>query len=133
MSLFATRAKVIDPARASSSAFTLLAKTDRIGRRGKLSYEYATELLTVDPAAPLEDDCLAVVTLGGRPFLVRLTFRHRDSRGRFVKAGSPDESFMTHFGWHFGRNDEVAHVLGRLVSVPRYFPRPLPNGEEGAR
>ncbi|MGB3502905.1 MAG: hypothetical protein WBA44_14880 [Mesorhizobium sp.] len=116
------------PDRASKSTFDLLANTDIIGGSW-MSTHYATELLRVDPNAPLEEGCLAVIRFnGGNAFMMRYETCGHDGNGRFCKRGSHDE--MVHFGpIYMARkeiNDELVKLVGRVVGCNREFPRPPP-------
>lgn len=118
----------LSPEQASKSTFDLLACTDIIGGSW-MSTQYAIELLKVDPKAPLEENCLAVVKFnGGNAFMTRYATCGHDGNGRFCKRGSPDE--MVHFGpIYMARkeiNDELMHLVGRVVGCDREFPRPRP-------
>lgn len=121
--------------RASGHTITVLAYTDIIGGSW-MSTKYSTELLTVDPKAPLEEGCLAVIKFnGGSMFMTRYTSCGHDENGRFCKRGSPQE--MVHFGPIYMRreqiNDDLTQLIGRVVGCDREFPRLVPATYEGAQ
>lgn len=118
-------AKVIDPTETSGFTFKVLASTDAIGGT-VYDTKYATEIITVDPCASMDDDCLVVLVLvGGGPFLCRLQRTGKDAKGRFVPHGDGREAYRTTYGIKFTKEDIGRHlyVLGRVVGFPREFPR----------
>ncbi|RUU03974.1 hypothetical protein EOD23_17360 [Mesorhizobium sp. USDA-HM6] len=121
-------AKVLDPATPRSFCFELMAYTDVIGGNA-MDTKYAKELLTIDPFAELEDDCLIVLQFrDGSPFMARWSKTGKDQNGRFVRPGSESEAFGTHFGMTYTKADigQSLNVLGRVVGTPREFPRQVP-------
>lgn len=97
----------------------------------------------MDPKAPLEENCLAVIKFNsGNAFMTRYTTCGYDGNGRFCKRGSPEE--MVHFGpIYMARkeiNDELTQLVGRVVGCDREFPRlnpltyesPTPRPKKGA-
>jgi hypothetical protein len=118
----------VPPEKASKSTYEILAFTDIIGGSW-MSTQYAIELLKVDPKAPLEENCLAVIKFrSGGAFMTRYTTCGYDGNGRFCKRGSPEE--MVYFGpLYMARkeiNDDMMHLVGRVVGCDREFPRPQP-------
>lgn len=124
----------LPPERASQYTGEILARTDIIGGSW-MSTKYATELLTVDPKAPLEEGCLAVIKLnGGSMFMTRYeSSQGHDGNGRFCKRGSPEE--LVYFGViampRKDINDDLVTLVGRVVGCDREFPRPVPATYEG--
>jgi hypothetical protein len=121
-------AKVLDPAKAGKFCFEIMAYTDVIGGN-VMDTKYALEVLTIDPFAALDDDCLIVWQLvEGSPFLARWSRTGKDQNGRFVPPGAPDEAFRVHLGVTYTKADigQSVNVLGRVVGTPREFPRERP-------
>lgn len=125
----------LPPEQASRRTVNVLAYTDVIGGSW-MSTKYATELLAVDPEAPLEEGCLAVIRFNsGSMFMTRYASCGHDANGRFCKRGSPEE--MVCFGPIYMRrkqmNDELIQLIGRVVGCDREFPRPAPTTYEAPR
>ncbi|TJW50546.1 MAG: hypothetical protein E5X65_27685 [Mesorhizobium sp.] len=128
MSAPVTLAKVIDPAKAGKFSFEVMAYTDVIGGN-VMDTKYAKELLTIDPFAEFEDDCLIVwQLLGGTPQLARWSKTGKDQNGRFVRPGADNEAFRVHNCITYSKADigQSVNVLGRVVGTPREFPREMP-------
>ncbi|WP_419693566.1 hypothetical protein ACN2CC_20815 [Mesorhizobium muleiense] len=128
MAATAKPAKVIDPAKAGKFSFEIMAYFDVIGGN-VMDTKYAKELLTIDPFAELEDDCLIVWQLlgGTTPYLARWSKTGKDENGRFVRPGADNEAFrvgcISYTRADIGRS---VNVLGRVVGEPREFPRETP-------
>lgn len=125
----------LPPEQASRHTINVLAYTDIVGGSW-MSTEYATELLAVDPEAPLEEGCLAVIRFNrGSTFMTRYTSCGHDANGRFCKRGSPEE--MVFFGVIYMRRKEInaglIELVGRVVGCDREFPRPAPATYEASR
>ncbi|UVC13510.1 hypothetical protein [Mesorhizobium onobrychidis] len=120
-------AKVIDPAKAGKFSFEIMAYTDVIGGN-VMDTKYAKELLSIDPFAELEDDCLIVwQLLGGTPQLARWSKTGKDQDGRFVRRGADTEAFRVGcISYSKADIGQSVNVLGRVVGAPREFPRDTP-------
>lgn len=121
-------AKVIDPAKAGKFSFEIMAYTDVIG--GNVTdTKYAKELLTIDPFAELENDCLIVCQFsGGSPHMALWSKTGKDEDGKFARRGADNEAFRIHFGVTYTKAaiGEWINILGRVVSDPREFPKEMP-------
>lgn len=118
-------AKTLSSSVASKFTFEIIASTDAIGGGG-LRMHYAKEILTVDPIAEIEDDCLVVIQFQGcSPHLARVRRTGKDLDGRFVKPGSDQEVLRDHVGitWDKSFLGNSVHIIGRVVGPPREFPR----------
>jgi hypothetical protein len=71
-------AKGLDPAKPRNFAFEIMAYTDVIGGNA-MGTNYAKELLTIDPFAELEDNCLIVMQFSeGSLFMARWSKTGKD-------------------------------------------------------
>ncbi|MFD1982648.1 hypothetical protein ACFSOZ_08160 [Mesorhizobium newzealandense] len=118
-------AKVIAHTMAGKFCFDVMAFTDVIGGN-VMDTKYAKELLTIDPFAALEDDCLIVwQLLGGTPMMGRWSKTGKDQDGKFIRPGA--EAFrvgcITYTKADIG---QTVNVMGRVVGAPREFPREMP-------
>src|SRR4051794_25251498 len=71
----------------------------RIHEKFGLGFDDASARCLVDPEAELTDGCSVVVQIKGAvPFVTRWFRTGRDGRGRFIRAGDPNECFYLGFG-----------------------------------